>query len=168
MLLISVRGWVDPRAIVRPEGLCQLIQGYRPLFYADIGEQLAHTTTYTKILSSWTLLDGRKIYILKSLLCNFALYNDASFLPEIQSECVLPASYCTKRCSKFNLKFCGYTLLRWWSQCNVYLRVSFKFPSLEFKTVILVMTSSKKKLWQTFVMPIFLRIYRYVWNTSWA
>jgi hypothetical protein len=84
------------------------------------------------------------------------------------SERFFPASRCAKRLSKYILKFCGCKLLRWWAQCNVYLLVSFIFPALEFKTLMLVMMSSKKKLWQTFVMPVFLQIYRSVWNTSWA
>jgi hypothetical protein len=119
VLLISVRGWAEPRTIVRLEGFCPLIQGYSPLFSADIGQQLAHPTAYTKILSSWTLLDRMKKYILKPLLCNFALCNDTSFPPEIQCECFSPASCCAKRFSKFNLKFCGYMLLRWCAQCHV-------------------------------------------------
>jgi len=66
LVLISVRGWVDPRAIVRSEGLCQwktpmTPSGFGPANFRFVAQHLNHCATaedqctFTKI-SGWFLL----------------------------------------------------------------------------------------------------------------
>jgi hypothetical protein len=46
LVLISVRGLLDPKAIARPEGLCQLTSRYEPIFTTNIGELFQISVKY--------------------------------------------------------------------------------------------------------------------------
>jgi hypothetical protein len=76
LVLISVRGWVDPRAIVRPKGLGQLknpatSSGIKPVTYQFVAYELwlliwRHTFT---MITSWLIEHKILIYICPIFSC---------------------------------------------------------------------------------------------------
>jgi hypothetical protein len=91
LVLISVRCWVDLRAIVRPEGLCQwkisvTPSGIDPATFPFVGS--ASTTLPSRALNGLSTWKKDVVYLaMLSTLCTGRLYPQEIFLVHISVRC---------------------------------------------------------------------------------